>query len=153
MPRTTHSFRRRYAAAPASVPAARRAAAAFAVEIGAHPGQVAAVRLAVSEAVTNAVLHGYQDAPGDIRVTAEVAGDQLTVAVCDEGRGMHASSERSGMGVGLGLIAEVADGMTIVPRRDGGVELRMRFALTAARATSPELARPGQVVGERPSRL
>ncbi len=50
-----------------------------------------AVALAVSEAVTNAIVHAYVDAPepGEIEVIAQRIGDDcLEILVCDDGRGM-----------------------------------------------------------------
>ena len=53
-----------FRAEPSSVPRARRALREFAAAAGATVDQVDAVRLASSEAVTNAVLHAYRDEPG-----------------------------------------------------------------------------------------
>ena len=145
MAKATPTFHRCYGAQPESVPGARRAVAAFAAEIGAQPNELARIRLAVSEAVTNAVLHGYRGAPGDIDVSAEVAGDELTIPVSDGGCGMQSSGGSPGMGVGLGLMAEVTDGMAIASRRSGGVELRMGFTLSAFAEPPVEAAGAAQV--------
>ena len=69
------------------------------------------VKTAVSEAVTNAVIHGYQGKEGVIHISAAIEGDMLTVTVRDEGVGIgnikkamepmytsDPSGERSGMG-------------------------------------------------------
>ena len=50
---------------PPSVPAARRAVEGVAHAMGACPGTVEALRLAVSEACTNVILHAYRDSDGD----------------------------------------------------------------------------------------
>ena len=99
--------------------AARAALAEFAANAGASADQVDGVRLAASEAVTNAVLHAYRGEPGQIQVTAALAGRELWILVSDEGGGMQPRADRPGLGLGLGLISQVCDDMAIVPRSAG----------------------------------
>ena len=124
-------LRRRYVARPDAVAHARHDVGAFAAGAGAGAAQIHDVRLAVSEAVTNAVLHGYRGSPGEIRVVAEADVHALSILVCDGGEGLGLGPERPGMGCGLNLIAEVAQELTLRPGPHGGTELRMRFALAA----------------------
>ncbi len=69
------------------------------------------IKTAVSEAVTNCIIHGYENGPGIIRVEAELKDRLLTVLIRDEGKGIpdvkqamepmyttDESGERSGMG-------------------------------------------------------
>jgi anti-sigma regulatory factor (Ser/Thr protein kinase) len=114
-------------AEPESVALARAALREFARAAGADQGQVDAVRLAGSEAVTNAVVHAYRDDSGDIYVTAAVVSDELWVLIADDGCGMEPRADRPGLGLGLGLIAQVSDDLAVVPRAGGGTEVRMRF--------------------------
>jgi anti-sigma regulatory factor (Ser/Thr protein kinase) len=122
---------RAWKAVPASVAEARGAVAEFAAAAGMGAATLAALRVAVSEAVTNAVLHAYLDAPeaGPVHVTAERAGDEMWVAVCDEGRGMIPRPDSPGIGLGLPLIARMTKGFELHEREGGGTVLRMRFAL------------------------
>jgi anti-sigma regulatory factor (Ser/Thr protein kinase) len=92
------------------------------------------VRLAVSEAVTNAVLHGYRDLPqGDVTVSAEAEDAHLRVVVTDDGVGLAPRPDSPGAGFGLPLIAEVADSVAVSPGRDGhGTVLSMTFELAQA---------------------
>jgi serine/threonine-protein kinase RsbW/stage II sporulation protein AB (anti-sigma F factor) len=122
---------RGYSAVADSVPVARRALVAMALEAGAEADQLEAVALAVSEALTNAVLHAYPDGPGQIRVSAWAAGTELVVVIADDGNGFRAHSERPGLGVGLGLIATLSDEFEIVQLPSGGTEVQMRFWLSA----------------------
>jgi anti-sigma regulatory factor (Ser/Thr protein kinase) len=122
-----------YPAIPAAVPAARRELTDLAVAAGASPDMLEAVRLAASEAVTNAVLHAYPDSPGGVHVTAAVASTELWVLIADDGCGLDARSRRPGLGLGLALIAQVADDFTIRQRATRGVELQMRFDLARRR--------------------
>jgi anti-sigma regulatory factor (Ser/Thr protein kinase) len=121
-----------YAARPESVAAARAAVVEFAASNGASPAKLEAVALAVSEAATNVVVHAYRDAaePGAIEVAAATAGGELLVIVADDGSGLR--PRRDSKGHGFGLIAHVSDGVDLVHRAAGGLELRMRFALTPA---------------------
>ena len=114
-------------AEPESVALARGALREFARAAGADQEQVDAVRLAGSEAVTNAVIHAYRAEPGEIQVTAAIVSDELWVLIADDGCGMEPRADRPGLGLGLGLIAQVSDELAIVPRASGGTELRMRF--------------------------
>ncbi len=125
-----------YPANPASVAAARHALTAFAAGTGADHRQVEAVRLAVSEAMTNAVLHAYRDGAGEVHVTAALVCDELWVLVGDDGCGLEPRTDRPGLGLGLALISQVSDELTVVPRAGGGTEVRMRFALVHAESTS-----------------
>ena len=134
-------------AEPDSVPEARHALSDFAVAAGADRAKIDAVRLAVSEALTNSVLHAYAEEPGNVYVTAALVAAELWVLIADDGRGMEPQTDRPGLGLGLGLISQVTDELVIVPRACGGTEVRMRFDLVGAgrvgsrRTNSPRSAR------------
>jgi anti-sigma regulatory factor (Ser/Thr protein kinase) len=133
MQSVTRTFARRYEAEPESVGRARAELASFASLAGASSTLVDGVRLAVSEAVTNAVRHAYPLDPGEIRVRALVGEDVLDVVVSDDGCGVHRDGTGvGGLGFGLALICEVSDQMTLAPRSNGGTDVRMRFSLLEA---------------------
>jgi len=97
----------------------------------------AAIALAVSEAVTNAVIHAYRDRdpadePGRVRLTLEVDAHGVLVVVDDDGVGMSPRPDSPGFGVGLPLIANLCDDFAIY-QRAGGTSVQMRFGLTDAR--------------------
>jgi anti-sigma regulatory factor (Ser/Thr protein kinase) len=131
------SFSEVRVARPESVPQLRRALVAFARAAGAEPQQCEAVQLAVSEAVTNVVLHAYGHEGGLIHVSARLAGTELWVLIGDDGRGLNAPSRRPGLGQGLALIGAVSDSIAVLRRPSGGTELRLRFALHPCRAPAP----------------
>ena len=138
-----HSLSEVYPATPESVPAARSSAADFAADAGAPPETVEAVRLAVSEAVTNVVVHAYRGQAGDIHLTAAIAARELWVLVSDDGCGHQSPAERPGLGWGLALIAESSRDFLIAERANGGTELRMRFALASGsddRCSGPRMS-------------
>jgi anti-sigma regulatory factor (Ser/Thr protein kinase) len=129
MQSVAHKLDELYTSEPESVSRARSRIAVYAASMGATRAQIDGVRLAVSEAMTNALVHGYRGSPGRIQLSAGVTGRQLWVVIRDAGEGMRPVADRPGLGLGLSLIAQISDHMTIIPRRQGGTELRMRFDL------------------------
>ena len=90
-----------------------------------------AVRLAVSEAVTNVILHGYRNgSTGAFTVQIEARGDELHVLVRDDGCGMSPRTDSPGAGLGLPLIASLAGTVSVTTPPEGGTEVRMTFDLT-----------------------
>jgi anti-sigma regulatory factor (Ser/Thr protein kinase) len=81
--------------------------------------------------VANAVQHGYRDGvAGDFTVLAEAQDHRLRVVVTDEGCGMSPHVGGSGAGLGLPLIAELTESMSVRPGRSGhGTTLSMTFHL------------------------
>jgi serine/threonine-protein kinase RsbW len=125
----TARLHRSMAAVPASVPALRGDIAAFARAAGAAEPLLSAIKLAVSEAVTNAVLHAYVGLrPGLVHVAAWVDEGSLLVEVSDDGGGMMPRLDSPGLGVGLPFIAETADMLDITSSPEGA-QLRMTFEL------------------------
>jgi anti-sigma regulatory factor (Ser/Thr protein kinase) len=118
----------------ASVPRARHAVMGFAREHGVPQDALGGVALAVSEACTNVVLHAYRrkTAPGRFSVDLALKPSSLCVRVRDEGMGMTPRSDSPGLGLGLPIIASMADSFAIEPCASGGTELQMRFDLSAS---------------------
>lgn len=90
------------------------------------------IRLAVSEACTNCVLHAYDelDVKAVYVVDCRMDGQALRVTVCDRGRGIHNArpSEHAAARLGLALIEQLADSSDIASRPGGGTRVVMRFA-------------------------
>ena len=130
-----------YAAIPEAVPLARRLVSDIAAAAGAGGERLEEIRLAVSEALTNAVIHAYEDGEaGRFQVVAAVASGELWVLVSDDGHGLHAGKDSRGLGLGLWLIAGLSDDFAIVNRASGGTEVQMRFDLTKTGATRPAIS-------------
>jgi anti-sigma regulatory factor (Ser/Thr protein kinase) len=121
-----------YPAVADSVPRARAALSTFARSAGATADQLDSIRLAVSEAATNVVVHAYRDTPGRIRLDAGLARGELWVLIADDGSGMHPKLDSPGLGFGLSLMSQVCDEFAIAKRSSGGVEVHMRFGLGGA---------------------
>jgi anti-sigma regulatory factor (Ser/Thr protein kinase) len=136
-----------YPAVPEAVPMARYAVAEMAADAGAGGERLEEIRLAVSEALTNAVVHAYRDDPaGSFQVTAAVAAGELWVLISDDGRGLHAWNDSRGLGIGLSLISGLSDDFAIVTRASGGTEVQMRFDLTTARTPWNQISRAGRAL-------
>ncbi len=129
------SLQRSYPAQPESVALARHALGDFAARVGAAPGVLDRIALATSEAVTNTVRHAYSAESGQVHVTAGIVSDEIWVLIADDGCGLTPRSGRPGLGLGLGLIAQLSDRVAIVPRAGGGTEVRMSFDFVAAGVT------------------
>ncbi len=136
-----------YAAVPEAVPLARRALTEVAAQAGAGGERLEEIRLAVSEALTNAVVHAYRDAEtGHFHVTAAVASGELWVLISDDGRGLHAWNDSHGLGIGLSLISGLSDDFAIVTRASGGTEVQMRFDLKKTSAGQPTVKHVGRAL-------
>lgn len=113
---------------PDAVAGLREAAARAALEAGCVEDQVDAVRLAVSEAATNAVLHAFAPgAPGEVRLDVDLDDGTLVVVVEDDGWGMRPRADSPGAGLGLPVISKLATRVDIGGRDGGGTAIRMHF--------------------------
>lgn len=127
----TLRFEDSFPAVPESVAAVRIALQRFAKRTGVPRRTAEAVALAASEAATNVVVHAYREAsaPGNIEIAAALASGELWVIVTDTGAGLRPRPDSPGLGLGLAIIAQIADGVDLVKPAAGGLELRMRFAV------------------------
>ena len=120
---------------------ARVAVSAFAVQLDPTLDVLADIKTAVSEAVTNAIVHGYADAPGTVSITAALRDDgMLEVAVTDKGKGIadiaqamqpfytsQPEKERSGMG--FSVMQTFMDKVTVESKPGEGTTVRMQKRL------------------------
>src|SRR5437588_8800582 len=144
------AFSKAYPAVSDSVPRVRSEIGDYAVALGAKGEQLEAIRLAASEAVSNGVLHAYNGTRGTIMVSASCVGDEFWLLIADDGSGLRPRGPHSGLGLGLALIAQLADEFQILSRSTGGTELRMQFRL-ADRGGDPPGLRRDQLGGSVPS--
>lgn len=90
---------------------ARIAVSAFVAPLDPTVAELTDIKTAVSEAVTNAVIHGYEHAEGEVAMTFTIEDSILTIEIADEGVGIEdigtartplytskPDQERSGMG-------------------------------------------------------
>jgi serine/threonine-protein kinase RsbW len=120
-------------AEPKSVAKLRSTAVRIAGSLGAGPALQRLVALAVSEAASNAVVHAYREAARVGEVCLEIAVDdqsRLCVSIADDGLGMSPRTDSPGLGLGLPLIAQIADDVQVDTGQ--GTTIVMRFSLRAA---------------------
>lgn len=124
---------------------ARVAAAGFAAQLDPTLDELGDIKTAVSEAVTNAIVHAYPDSIGTVKIKARIcAGSVLEITVKDAGRGIAdvekarqpmfttGGEERSGMG--FTIMESFMDALTVrsVPGKGTTVTMRRRIASRAA---------------------
>ena len=120
---------------------ARGALAAFLAQADPTVPQLADIKTAVSEAVTNAIVHGYPNTLGKVTVKAKICeGNVLGVSVKDRGRGIPdvekarqpmfttGGEERSGMG--FTIMESFMDHISVksAPGKGTTVTLRKKLA-------------------------
>lgn len=123
-------------ARPENVAVVRRVVGALAEALALPDSVGADMELAVTEACTNVVRHAYANGEGIIDVVVQPNGDALDVIVTDTGRGTGPSADREGPGLGLPLIAALADAVEIERSLEAGSRLVMSFL---RRRTEPPL--------------
>lgn len=86
----TNQMKLEFLSIPANISFARSTVAAFASQLEFTLSDLEEVKVAVSEAVSNAIIHGYQNAPDRfIKVHASLTADRLELAIEDKGRGIE----------------------------------------------------------------
>lgn len=119
---------------------ARLTVSAFASQLNPTLEELADIKTAVSEAVTNAIVHGYEDTQGDVEMTCSYENNVFTVIIADKGKGIqnidkalqpfytsHPEMERSGMG--FTVMQTFMDDMTVETHVGEGTIVTMRKAL------------------------
>jgi anti-sigma regulatory factor (Ser/Thr protein kinase) len=118
------------AARPENVAVVRHVLGGVGDALGMDARAVADLRLAVSEACTNVVVHAYEDASNErLEVEASVAGNLLNVTVRDHGRGLFPPrADSPGLGLGLPIARAVASSLEL-GESVAGNEVRMTFVV------------------------
>lgn len=116
---------------------ARVVIAAFAVQLSPTVSEIADIKTAVSEAVTNAIVHGYEGTRGPVTLRASIHDRSLlTIEVQDSGKGIsdvpqamepffttHPEQERSGMG--FAVMQTFMDELTVESTPGSGTLVKM----------------------------
>jgi len=111
---------------------ARVAVAAFIAELNPTLDEIADIKTAVSEAVTNAIIHGYHE----VELLCQICGDEVSITVSDTGAGIADVSkamepfyttkpelERSGMG--FSFMEAFMDRLEVVSEPGKGTSVHM----------------------------
>jgi serine/threonine-protein kinase RsbW len=131
-------------ARPEGVAVVRQALAGMADALAFDAAVVADMKMAISEACTNVVVHAYEEEDGLLEVEMSTDDTGLTIRVRDHGSGIRPRGERRGeapaLGLGLPLIAALSDAYELTGTAGRGTEVKMKF----------EYAREGDPVEENP---
>jgi anti-sigma regulatory factor (Ser/Thr protein kinase) len=101
------------------------------------------MKMAVTEACTNVVVHAYDEDAGMLEVEMLADETGLTIVVRDHGAGIQprpARAEPPALGLGLPLIAALSDAFELKGSAGQGTEVRMTFSY--ARTGDPVRSNP-----------
>ena len=104
--------------------------------LGVNEGALADLRLAVDEAVTNVIIHGYDDIDGMVELHMEREGDTVIIRIRDQAETFDPShvnapqlntalKDRPVGGMGIFLIKKMTDEAEFLPLPGGGNEVRL----------------------------
>ncbi len=115
---------------------ARSVVACFALQLNPSVSQIADVKTAVSEAVTNSIVHGYPNGIGKIILESELVKDEIHINVFDNGVGIDnvnqalepfyttkENEERSGMG--FTIMQSFMDSVRVESEKGKGTKVYM----------------------------
>lgn len=115
---------------------ARNVIASFILPLNPSVSDLSDVKTAVSEAVTNSIVHGYPDSVGEVIMTAEISGNDVHITIADSGIGIDdvnkavepffttkPNDDRSGMG--FTIIKTFMDEVKIESKINCGTKIEM----------------------------
>ena len=120
---------------------ARITVAAFASQLDPTIEQLADIKTAVSEAVTNCIIHAYEEKEGIIKIVCKLFADSIVIEISDTGRGIEnieeakkplytskPNLERSGMG--FTIMESFMDEMNVESVLGLGTKVTMKKIIT-----------------------
>lgn len=120
---------------------ARMCAAAFAAQLDPTVEEINDIKAAVSEAVTNCIVHGYRDTIGDIDLTLRIIGDDtLYIKITDKGVGISdveqamqpmftTSPDGERAGLGFAVMESFTDTLKVRSKPNRGTAVTMTKVL------------------------
>ena len=120
----------------------RTAVAAFAAQLDPTVEDISDVKTAVSEAVTNCIVHGYKDSVGEIYITCELfEDDTIRIKIRDKGCGipdiktamqpLYSSLGGERAGLGFSVMESFTDSLRVSSTVGKGTTVTMRKKLSA----------------------
>lgn len=120
---------------------ARIAVASFASQLDPTIEQISEIKTAVSEAVTNSIIHGYENQKGIIKIECILSEKSIEILIIDNGKGIKdiekareplyttkPELERSGMG--FTIMESFMDELSIESIEQVGTKIRMKKIIT-----------------------
>ena len=129
---------------------ARITVAAFASQLDPTIEELADIKTAVSEAVTNSIIHGYENSEGIVKAECKLKDNCVEIQISDSGKGIEdielakkplyttkANLERSGMG--FTIMESFMDELKVESIPDMGTKVTMRKYIMTAREDKNEV--------------
>ena len=124
---------------------ARVCVASFCLELNPSIDEITDIKTAVSEAVTNCVVHAYPNESGEIFLRCEIVDNEISIEVADEGIGIEdfdkarepffttkPTEERSGMG--FAVMESFMDGVELSKNGNRGLRVLMKKRISLRKA-------------------
>ncbi len=121
---------------------ARNGIAAFVAPLNPSLNDLADIKTSISEAVTNAIIHGYENEEGCVEVTAVIEEDLLTVKISDKGKGIDditkakeplftSKPDMEHSGMGFTIMESFMDTMEVISSKSFGTTVIMTKKIEA----------------------
>lgn len=139
----TNKMKISFLSVPENESFARVAVSAFAVQLNPTLDVLADIKTAVSEAVTNAIVHGYRDELGEVEIECGLFPEGiLKISVMDRGCGMEdvakamepfytSQPEKERSGMGFSVMQTFMDKVDVISSPDQGTKVLMEKKLMA----------------------
>ena len=114
---------------------------AEAIEI--DPDRAVAIGIIVNELVMNAVKYAYPEGAGPIHVELKAAGDDVLLAIADDGVGLNVKVDPRSTGMGQRIVSAMASKLEADAERDpahSGTRIVLRFRRVSAPVAKPSVA-------------
>lgn len=114
---------------------ARIAVATFSSNLDFTLSEIEEIKVAVSEAVTNCIIHAYEEKKGEIEIAMKINEDELSIEIIDYGKGIadieavlqpSFSTKEEHMGLGLAFIDSFMDDFKIDSKVNKGTTIIMK---------------------------
>ena len=122
---------------------ARISVAAFVAQLDPTLEEIADIKTAVSEAVTNSIIHGYEESLGTVKLVCKIRKNEIFIEISDSGKGIEnveiakqplyttkANLERSGMG--FTIMESFMDDVQVESVLGLGTKVTMRKAIKSS---------------------
>ncbi len=139
---------------------ARISVAAFAAQLDPTVEEISDIKTAVSEAVTNCIIHGYEDTEGMVKIICKIIGNSITIEISDTGKGIEnvegarkplytskPNLERSGMGITI--MESFMDEMKIESIVGLGTKVTMKKLIKKDEITDQDIEKVLSEIGKK----
>lgn len=139
---------------------ARISVAAFAAQLDPTVEEISDIKTAVSEAVTNCIIHGYEDTEGIVKIICKIVGNSITIEISDTGKGIEnieearkplytskPNLERSGMG--FTIMESFMDEIKIESIVSLGTKVTMKKLIKKDEITDKDIEKVLSEIGEK----